>query len=235
MEFITRPETEEEALLIFWAADSISRDQHQLAPDIKKRYEQNRLKLEELRKKILLKELKWSLSSFSHGFVLGVLEFSARATEASIEHFHEHKKIVHKLESWKTIGFPSEKFEKHWEHAMTGIKEIQSWLKDRSDAFFPVVAAIIRSGKYGHPPKILKALRKGRSDKVAFQILSSVLQTNPLLNELLVDLCKIEGLVISNFKNQCRLTLELLKNETAETKVRDYCELILGKLSTISR
>jgi hypothetical protein len=231
-EFISDPDTEEEALLIYWAVDSLSRDYDQLTSEKKERYVQNKVKLEEIRKKVLSEELRLSLSQYSHGFVLGALEFSARELEASIKHFPEYSQIVRKMESWKDLGFPSERFKKHWEHAMTGIREIQTWLKDRSDAYFPIIAAIIRSGKYKSPLKFLKALRKGATDKIAFQILSSLLLTNPMLHELLVDVCRDETLTISTFISHSISTLELLKEETTDMKVKDYSQLILGKLAT---
>ncbi|MFW9779208.1 MAG: hypothetical protein ACFFE8_10175 [Candidatus Heimdallarchaeota archaeon] len=231
-EFISSSKTEEEALLIYWAIDNISRDQHKLSKEELSCFSINRKLLEEIRQKILSEELRLSLSHYSHGFVLGALEFSARNHEASIEHFKEYMQIVQKLETWKDIGFPSERFQKHWEHAMIGIHEIQNWLEDKSEAFYPAMAAIIRSGQYKNSSKFLKALRKGNSDKITFQILSSILQTNPLLNERLVNLCETESIAFPIFIGNAVAALELLKQQTTDMRVKEHCQLILKKLST---
>ncbi|MFW9854816.1 MAG: hypothetical protein ACFFFG_07130 [Candidatus Thorarchaeota archaeon] len=231
-EFVSDSKTEEEALLIYWAIDNISRDPRRYSQEEMEHYSVNSKILEEIRQEILSKELPWSLSHYSHGFVLGALEFSARNREASIEHFKEYMQIVQKMESWKDLGFPSERFQKHWEHAMTGIHEIHSWLEDKSEAFYPSIAAIIRSGHYNNPSKFLKALRKGNSDKKTFQVLSSILQTNPLLNERLADLCETEHIELSVFRGNTLTALELLKQQTTDMKVKEHCQLILKKLPT---
>lgn len=224
---ISSKESGEEAMFFFWALDTLNRNLDNLSETSRRNLARNSEVLEEAQRIILSEDLENSLNRYSPTFILGVLEFSARISEAQINEYSKYKILVTKLERWKDIGFPSEEFEKHWEETMQGINEIQDYMKSRSNDFFPLFISLVESGKHNNPKKILKTLRKGRSDNLVFQILASVLHSNPILFERLEILCKEKNTSLNDLIEHFNESLTLLKETTVDKKVAEYCHLLL--------
>ncbi len=226
-ELISSKETEEKAMFIFWALDTLYRNLENLSETSKENLIKNTEVLDEAKQFILSENLKRCLKRYSPTFVLGVLEFSARTSEAQIDKYSKYKKIVFKLERWKEIGFINKEFEKHWEETMRGINEIQDYLKSRSNDYFPILVALVESGKHKNSKKILKTLRKGRSDNLVFQILASILHSNPILFEKAEILCNESNASLNDLIDHLNEALSLLKDTTVDKKVAEYCNLLL--------
>jgi len=220
-------ESGDKAMFLFWALDVLYRKQNDLSETSKRDLRKNSEILEEAKHFILSENLEGSLKRYSPFFVLGALEFSARTSEAQIEEYSKYRKIITKLERWKELGFPNEKFEKHWEETMKGINEIQDYLDSKSNDYFPVITQIIESGRYQSSKKILKTLRKGYSDNKVFQILASVLHSNPTLLEKVKIICKEKNVSLNDLTDHFNKTLSLLKETTEDKKVAEYCHLLL--------
>jgi len=226
--FIRSKENDKEAMFLFWALDNLEQQKKDLSEESQRCLQINRKILEEAQQFIFSEELESSINKFSHGFVLGALEFAVRTKEAQIDHYSEYKELVVKLESMKEVGFPNEQFQKYWEETMEGIKEIQGYMVSRSEDHFPILAQLINAQKHRNPTKALKILRKGRSDNVVFQILASVLHSNPVLDEKLKEHCKERNTSLDYFKDQLTVVLGLLVKESHDKKVQEYCRLLLG-------
>jgi hypothetical protein len=227
-EFIRSKEDEEEAMFLFWALHNLESKNKDLSIDALNRLKKNSEILREAQEFIFTEDLAASINKFSHGFVLGVLEYAARTKEAQIEHYSDYKELVKKIESMKELGFPSEKFQKYWEETIIGIKEIQGYMTARSDDHFPILTRLINTQKYKTPSKTLKMLRKGRSDNGVFQILASVLHSNPILDERLKELCIERSISLDHVKDQLTTVLQLLEDDSQDKKVQEYCRLLLG-------
>ncbi len=224
---------EEEAMFLFWALDFLQQRQEKIPEDQLNQFNENKKFLLKHQRIIMNQKLEKSLIEYSSGFVLGTLEVAIRDREARIVKFQEYQQLVQKLERWPEIGFQDEKFKKQWEQRMNSVKEIEIWMHDRTESYFPILSAIILSGKYQKTPRIiLKALRKGgRSDNTVFQILAGILHSNPILNKRISDLCQNEKIEMSSVRKKLVNTLELLSSDTSEMKIKKYCQLLLPAIN----
>jgi hypothetical protein len=229
--FVKSKRDQYKAVFAFWALEDLKRKREKLNES-----EIERLKLLDkflmiTKENIFKDDLEISLENYSDGFVLGTLEYFARMHEAQIEFYSQYTDLVAKLEYWeKKIGIPEdETFQEYWKEAMTGIKEIKEWLESRSNEFYPILARLVNSGHYNKPIRILKVLRKEGNENSAFQILSSILQTNPILNERLLIHCSEKSVPFDEVRDQLEATMFLLAKDATDPKVKNYCKLFLRR------
>ncbi|MFX1282831.1 MAG: hypothetical protein ACFFB5_04215 [Promethearchaeota archaeon] len=226
--FIRSTKFQLEAMFLFWALDYLDHHPKEIPMKSKQVLEKNREILNQGKAIIFTESLESSLKEFSPGFILGTLEFSIREREAQISRYQEYVELLAKIQAWPELGFPDEQFKKHWEERINDIKEIQDWLKTRAKDWYPVIISVYRSGNFHKSPnKALKALRKGRKDNTVFQILAALLHSNPILDRQIKDFCKKNQIVLVE-KAQLMKILNLLAQETADTKVRELCQLLLN-------
>ncbi|UCE14842.1 MAG: hypothetical protein JSV04_06580 [Candidatus Heimdallarchaeota archaeon] len=227
-EFICSETSQVDAMFLFWALDYL--DQHpQEIPDTSKIIlQKNRDFLGQVQKTIFSESLEFSLGEYSAGFVLGTLEFGIREREAQIDRYKEYVELLAKIQTWPELGFPNEEFKKHWEERINDIEEIRDWMRMRANDWYPIILPLYRSRKFEKSPKIvLKTLRKGRTDKTVFQILTAMLHSNPILDQQIKNFCE-ENQVLKVEKETLIELLQLLAHETSDTKVKAYCQLLIG-------
>ncbi|MHA1972701.1 MAG: hypothetical protein ACTSW1_06905 [Candidatus Hodarchaeales archaeon] len=231
--YIRDKKSGEEALFLFWASENLERKFSELSENQKKHFIEQRDLLENAKFDIITNPLSSSLKKYSEEFVLGALEYSIRTREAQIRHFEEYSAILKKLRSWSELGFSSESLEKKWEKALEGIEEIEGWMKQRAEAFFPHVLPLINIETYQKlqksEKKVLKSLRKGRSDNTVFQILTALLHSNPILIHQVEEFVKENETNIPP-KELLLRTIILLEELTEDEKVKEYCQLIINHI-----
>ncbi|MFX0122617.1 MAG: hypothetical protein ACFFAE_03210 [Candidatus Hodarchaeota archaeon] len=226
--FIRSNESQEEAMFLFWALDYLTQHEKEIPLKSESILQNNRELLEQAQEVIFKENLETSLKKFSAGFVLGTLEFGIREREAQIDRYDEYVELLAKIQVWPELGFSNEQFQKHWEERMNDIREIQDWMKERANDWYPVIIPLYRTGKIQKSEKIvLKALRKGRNDNTVFQILAALLHSNPILDQQLKNFC-LENQMEMVEKSKLMKIMRLLAHESSDKKVKEYCNLLLS-------
>ncbi len=225
--FIRSEKSQEEAMFLFWAIDYLEQHPKEIPLKSEPTFQSNREFLRQVQEVIFREKLQSSLNEFSAGFVLGTLEFGIREREAQIDRYDEYVELFAKIQAWPELGFPNEKFQKHWEERMNDILEIKDWMKKRAKDWYPIIIPLYRSGKFQKSAtKALKALKKGRKDNTVFQILAAILHSNPILDHQLRDYCQKNQIEMVE-KVQLLEIMRLLSHETSDEKVKQYCNLLL--------
>lgn len=225
--FIRSDESQDEAMFIFWALDYLEHHPKEILLESESILQNNKEFLNQVQNGIFKENLEENLQKYSAGFVLGTLEFGIREREAQIERYDEYVELLAKIHVWPELGFPDEQFKKHYEERIRDIHEIQDWMKDRAKNWYPIIIPLYRSGKFQKSSKIaLKALRKGREDNTVFQILAALIHSNPILDRRIKEFCRENRLEVVG-KEHLMETMRLLAHETADEKVKKYCNLLL--------
>jgi len=233
--FIRDKNSGEEALFLFWASEQLERKFSELSDSEKQHFKVQKNVLENAKREIIISPLESSLEKYSDEFVLGALEYSLRTKEAQISHYEEYSAILEKLRSWPEIGFSSENLEKKWEKALEGIEEIEEWMKQRAEDFFPQILPLINIGTYKKiqksEKKVLKSLRKGRSDNTVFQILTALLHSNPILIQRVEEFVNNNNTIMPP-KELLLRAIALLEELTEDVKVKEYCQLLVNHVQS---
>lgn len=179
-------------------------------------------------KDLLLKEdLESTLNKFTESFILGAITFFIRENEASVDNYETYKFLLVKFNSWKDIGFSSEVFQKSWEEVETGLKELEGWTNQKVEKYFPILDQLFSKGQISKK-NVIVHFRKDLTDREIFYIISSVLDTNPLLNIKFNKL--IEDNNESSFLDWEKLLIEcliFLSKKTVDKDTKQFIELYL--------
>ncbi|MHA1978022.1 MAG: hypothetical protein ACW98I_14035 [Candidatus Hodarchaeales archaeon] len=222
--FMKELEHSEKALFLYWALDSLEDDSENAT------LEKNRIMLKSIQDKVCTEStLESSLEKYSPGFVLGVLEYSIRSIEASIETHAEYEALVTKLESWVKIGFTNPIMEKHYQETILGIREIRGWQKMKAEEYYPYLFQLIDSSRFQRSDKqVLKFLQKRTNgDKITFYLLSQLLRTNPVLHNKVRTLCDNKEISFEEISQKFVSVMHLLGEDTSDPKVKQYIKLFL--------
>lgn len=219
---------QEEAMFLFWALDYYEQHPKEIPLESKDQLEKNRDFLFSCQKIIINNKLEFSFEKYSQGFILGALEFVIREKEAQIKFYTEYMKLYNKFKRLPELGFPDEEFQKNWEKRLVSIEEIQDWMRQRAENWYPILTMLINSKKYQKSTKkILKTLRKGKNDETVFQILSGILHSNPLLSQQINNYCNERNISYSELRKQLMRTFLHFSREISDEKVKDLCQLLL--------
>ena len=229
-EYITLKDkkVQEEAMFLFWAIDFFEQHPKEIPLESKDQLMKNRDFLFSCQEIIINNKLEFSFEKFSQGFILGALEFVIREKEAQIKFYSEFMKLYTKFKRWSELGFPDEDFKKNWEKRLVSIEEIQDWMRQRAEKWYPILTMLINSKKYQKSTKIiLKTLRKGRKDEAVFHILSGILHSNPLLSQRINNYCNERNISYSELRKQLMRTFLRFSRETSDEKVKDLSKMLL--------
>lgn len=219
---------QEEAMFLFWALDYYEQHPKEIPLESKDQLMKNRDFLFSCQEIIINNKLEFSFEKYSQGFILGALEFVIREKEAQIKFYSDYMKLYNKFKRWPELGFPDEDFKKNWEKRLVSIEEIQDWMKQRAEKWYPIITMLINSKKYQKSTKIiLKTLRKGKNDEAVFHILSGILHSNPLLSQRINNYCNERNISYSELKKQLMRTFLRFSRETSDEKVKDLNQMLL--------
>ncbi len=219
---------QEEAMFLFWALDYYKQHPKEIPLESKDQLLKNRDFLFSCQEIIINNKLEFSFEKYSQGFILGALEFVIREKEAQIKFYSDYMKLYNKFKRWPELGFPDEDFKKNWEKRLVSIEEIQDWMKQRAEKWYPIITMLVNSKKYQKSTKIiLKTLRKGKKDEAVFHILSGILHSNPLLSQQVKNYCNERNISYFELKKQLMRTFLRFSRETSDEKVKDLSQMLL--------
>ncbi|MHA1237053.1 MAG: SIR2 family NAD-dependent protein deacylase [Candidatus Hodarchaeales archaeon] len=169
------------------------------------------------------------LNKFSEGFILGALTTGIREREANVNTFVEYQLLVEKLKEWPTIGFSSYFIRKSWEDVNNAIEEINSWLIQKKDEYFPIIVELIKLNIEGNN-EIFTHLKTCNTDKEMFYLIANTLETNPYLNAEIIDYLKESGIItFEKFRERLIKFLTYLSTHSSDTKMQQIVNLFLSR------
>lgn len=230
---ITSLESNENLLFLFWAAEQIERNIIRLTEKQKQHFVSQMKVLNSAKDDIIKADLSQSLKNYCPDFLIGTLEYTIRKREAQIDRFEEYTLLFNKFKSWKKLGFKDERQKKLWERSLNGLNEVYGWMNERAETFFITILPIINVETYqrfqSSGKKLIKHLRKGRTDKHVFQILAALYHSNPILYQRVTEYCLEKDTTVPD-KELLTSSLTILRNTTEDSKVKEYCNLLLKSI-----
>jgi len=227
---ITSVEANENLLFLFWAAEQIERKIARCTEKQRKHFKNQMKLLNSAKHDIIVSKLSESLKNYCPDFLIGTLEYTIRKREAQIDRFEEYTLLFEKFKSWERLGFKDERQRKLWERSLNGLNEVYGWMNERAETFFITILPIINVETYqrfqSSGKKLIKLLRKGRTDNHVFQILAALSHSNPILYQRVTEYCSEKDTTIPD-KELLASSLTILRNTTDDSKVKEYCNLLL--------
>jgi hypothetical protein len=136
---------------------------------------------------------------------------------------------VEKLKEWPTIGFSSYFIRKSWEDVNNAIEEINSWLIQKKDEYFPIIVELIKLNIEGNN-EIFTHLKTCNTDKEMFYLIANTLETNPYLNAEIIDYLKESGIItFEKFRERLIKFLTYLSTHSSDTKMQQIVNLFLSR------
>ncbi len=169
------------------------------------------------------------LNKFSEGFILAALTTGIREREANVNTFIEYQILVNKLKEWPSTGFSSIFFRKSWEDVNNAIEEINSWLIQKKDEYFPILVELIKQNIEGNN-EIFDHLRTCNTEKEMFYLIVNALETNPYLNAEIIEYLKeSETITIEEFRERLINFLTYLSTNSSDRKTQQIVNLFLSR------
>ena len=183
------------------------------------------------KKQIIIEDLSLDnlLNNFSEGFILASLTSAIRETEANVKSFVEYQKLVEKIKKWPDIGFSSYSIEKAWGEVIKGIEEINDWLMNKKDEYFPIIRELIKQNNNTNNA-IFTHLGTYYTNKEIFYAITNTITINPYLNEKIkVYLKDSEKITYEELRERLINLLRFLSTNTSDTKMQQMVNLFLSQ------